>query len=77
MTDSLQSKQIEMEAIMTIYKKINLLSAFIILLSAFPCFAEKIPVAASIFPVSDMVKKVGGDYVEVFSVIPPGASPHT
>jgi zinc transport system substrate-binding protein len=45
--------------------------------SAFPCFAEKIPVAASIFPVADMVKQVGGDYVEVFSVIPPGASPHT
>ena len=35
------------------------------------------PVAASIFPVADMVKQVGGDYVEVFSVIPPGASPHT
>ncbi|RPJ11864.1 MAG: zinc ABC transporter substrate-binding protein, partial [Desulfobacteraceae bacterium] len=45
--------------------------------SAFQCFAEKIPVAASIFPVADMVKQVGGDYVEVFSVIPPGASPHT
>jgi zinc transport system substrate-binding protein len=45
--------------------------------SAFPCFGEKIPVAASIFPVADMVKQVGGDYVEVISVIPPGASPHT
>ncbi|MBU1712528.1 MAG: metal ABC transporter substrate-binding protein [Proteobacteria bacterium] len=61
-------------------KNYSLLSAVVFLLSvfpAFPCFGEKIPVAASIFPVADMVKQVGGDYVEVFSVIPPGASPHT
>ncbi len=56
---------------------VNLSASLIILLFAFPCFAGKIPVAASIFPVADMVKQVGGDYVDVFSVIPPGASPHT
>jgi len=50
-----------------------LLTAF----SAFPCFGEKLPVAASIFPVADMVKQVGGDHVEVITIIPPGASPHT
>jgi zinc transport system substrate-binding protein len=38
---------------------------------------EKIPVIASIFPVADMVKQVGGDYVNVMTIIPPGASPHT
>jgi zinc transport system substrate-binding protein len=56
---------------------LNLSAAFIILISASPCFAAKIQVAASIFPVADMVNQVGGDFVEVFSVIPPGASPHT
>lgn len=61
-------------------KIFSLLSAVVFLLSAFPafpCFGEKIPVAASIFPVADMVRQVGGDYVEVISIIPPGASPHT
>ncbi|OQX00246.1 MAG: hypothetical protein BWK74_00080 [Desulfobacteraceae bacterium A6] len=46
-------------------------------LTAFPCFGEKLQVAASIFPVADMVKQVGGDHVEVITIIPPGASPHT
>jgi len=62
-------------------KKIFHLLAFLAFLltafSAFPCFGDKMPVAASIFPVADMVKQVGGDFVEVISVIPPGASPHT
>ncbi|MFO7666520.1 MAG: metal ABC transporter substrate-binding protein [Desulfobacterales bacterium] len=62
------------------HKLSHLLTAFIVLLITlcpFPCFGDRIPVAASIFPVADMVKQVGGDYVEVISVIPPGASPHT
>ncbi|RPJ15123.1 MAG: zinc ABC transporter substrate-binding protein [Desulfobacteraceae bacterium] len=50
---------------------------FLMVFSAFPCSGEKLPVAASIFPVADMVKQVGGDYVEVITVVPPGASPHT
>ncbi len=50
---------------------------FLTAFSAFPCFGEKLPIAASIFPVADMVKQVGGDYVEVITIIPPGASPHT
>ncbi len=41
------------------------------------CLAEKIPVIASIYPVADMVRQVGGDYVTVTCVLPPGASPHT
>jgi len=46
-------------------------------LQASECFGEKISVIASIFPVADMVKQVGGMYVDVTTVIPPGASPHT
>lgn len=50
---------------------------FLTAFSAFPCFGEKLQAAASIFPVADMVKQVGGDYVEVITIVPPGASPHT
>jgi len=42
-----------------------------------PCNGGKISVVASIFPIADLVKQVGGDYVEVTTIIPPGASPHT
>ena len=37
---------------------------------------EKIKVSASIIPVGDFVRQIGGDYVEVNIVIPPGANPH-
>jgi zinc transport system substrate-binding protein len=33
-------------------------------------------VTASIFPLADIVRKVGGEHVEVDVFIPPGASPH-
>ncbi|OEU69025.1 MAG: hypothetical protein BA867_08225 [Desulfobacterales bacterium S5133MH16] len=46
-------------------------------LQASECPGKKVPVIASIFPVADMVKQVGGMYVDVTTVIPPGASPHT
>ncbi|MCJ7617134.1 MAG: metal ABC transporter substrate-binding protein [Desulfobacterales bacterium] len=65
--------------------KIKILRIFVLFLSVFSavqmqasnCFGEKIPVIASIFPVADMVKQVGGMYVDVTIVIPSGASPHT
>jgi len=38
---------------------------------------NKILVATSILPLSDFVKQVGGDRVDVFNLVPPGASPHT
>jgi zinc transport system substrate-binding protein len=38
--------------------------------------AEKIPVAASIGPLGDFCRKIGGERVEVTVLIPPGASPH-
>ena len=49
----------------------------VIQLQAYNCFGEKLSVIASIFPVADMVKQVGGMHVDVTTVIPPGASPHT
>ena len=62
--------------------KIKILVLFILVFSAIQlqahsCFGEKIPVLASIFPVADMVKQVGGMHVDVTTVIPSGASPHT
>lgn len=38
--------------------------------------AEKIPVAASILPLGDFCRQIGGDLVLVQVLIPPGASPH-
>lgn len=34
-------------------------------------------VAASILPLADMARQVGGDHVHVITLVPPGASPHT
>ena len=36
-----------------------------------------VPVVASIFPLADMVRQVGGEEVDVATLLPPGASPHT
>jgi ABC-type Zn uptake system ZnuABC Zn-binding protein ZnuA len=37
----------------------------------------KVVVAVSIPPLADFVRQIGGERVEVFTLIPPGASPHT
>jgi zinc transport system substrate-binding protein len=34
-------------------------------------------VVATIFPIADIVRQIGGDAVEVVTLLPPGASPHT
>ena len=39
--------------------------------------ADRILVAASIAPLADFARQVGGDRVEVITLVPPGASPHT
>jgi len=39
-------------------------------------FAEKIKVIASIAPLADFTKQVGGERVDVKLLLPPGASPH-
>jgi zinc transport system substrate-binding protein len=54
-----------------------LLFFLIVQFFAISCLAERIPVIASIYPVADMVRQVGGDHVRVTCVLPPGASPHT
>lgn len=41
------------------------------------CLGEKLPVIASIFPVADMVRQIGGENVAVTLLLPAGASPHT
>lgn len=37
----------------------------------------KIAIAASIYPIADLVKNIGGDRVDVHTVLPDGLSPHT
>ncbi|RKY83652.1 hypothetical protein DRQ09_09755 [candidate division KSB1 bacterium] len=39
--------------------------------------AEKISVVASILPLKDFTRQVGGKYVDVEVLVPPGSSPHT
>jgi zinc transport system substrate-binding protein len=39
--------------------------------------SQKPIVVASIYPVYDWVRQIGGDRVDAFCLIPPGASPHT
>lgn len=56
---------------------------FILMLSGLlsggaPVFAaQKISVVASIAPLADFARQVGGDRVEVHLLLPPGASPHS
>jgi zinc transport system substrate-binding protein len=38
---------------------------------------DKIKIVASIFPLGDIAKQVGGERVDVKVILPPGASPHT
>jgi len=37
----------------------------------------KVHVVATIFPLSDMVRQIGLEHVEVTTLLPPGANPHT
>ena len=37
----------------------------------------KIKIAATIFPLADIVRNIGNDKVSVITIMPPGASPHT
>jgi zinc transport system substrate-binding protein len=46
-------------------------------LAAIPQPVRKIPVVASILPLGDFCQKIGGKYVDVTVLVPPGASPHT
>lgn len=46
-------------------------------LLASPALAGKVNVTATIFPIADLVKKVGGDMVEVHTLLRPGQGPHS
>jgi len=59
-------------------KKIAIIALFFLFpLIADPAYAEKIKVIASITPLADLSRQVGGNKVEVKLLLPPGASPHT
>jgi zinc transport system substrate-binding protein len=38
---------------------------------------EPLKVAATIFPLKDIISNIGGDKVTIITILPPGASPHT
>jgi zinc transport system substrate-binding protein len=57
----------------------SLIIAILLLLSVIAAsnsYAEKIKVIASIAPLADFAKQVGGERVDVRLLLPPGASPH-
>ncbi|MFA5354309.1 MAG: metal ABC transporter substrate-binding protein [Thermodesulfovibrionales bacterium] len=59
-------------------KKLLFLFAFLLISSVVPMHSEgSVKVVASIHPIADMVKNVGGDRVKVTTLLPPAASPHT
>ena len=58
-------------------RKIAVILSVCILLTTSPSYAGKVTVIASIAPLADFVRQVGGDRVDVKLLLPPGASPHT
>jgi zinc transport system substrate-binding protein len=46
-------------------------------LSGVAAAADRVLVAASIAPLADFARQIGGNRVDVFTLVPPGASPHT
>jgi zinc transport system substrate-binding protein len=54
-----------------------LLFTFYFLLLTSYAYAERIKVIASIVPLADFARQVGGERVDVKLLLPPGASPHT
>jgi hypothetical protein len=46
-------------------------------LSSVAAASDRVLIAASVAPLADFVHQIGGDRVEVFTLVPPGASPHT
>lgn len=47
------------------------------LLTAAPVFAAKLTVAVTLQPYANVVQEIGGDLVDVVTLLPPGADPHT
>lgn len=42
-----------------------------------PSHAETIQIASSIYPITDIIRQIGGDRVKVITIITPGTNPHT
>ncbi len=59
-------------------KSKNLICAFLFaLLAVSTAFAAKLTVAVSLQPYSSVVHEIGGEQVDVVTMLPPGADPHT
>lgn len=54
-----------------------LMSLLALVLAAVPALAEPMPVTVSIAPQAYFVKRIGGDKIEVATMVPPGADAHT
>ncbi len=48
-----------------------------VICSAFPAFSGPLNVTVTIHPVADIVKRIGGDAIEVHTLLKPGDGPHT
>jgi zinc transport system substrate-binding protein len=66
-----------MQKIAPFFKAVVFFSLCLFLLGSVPASADKIKVVATIAPLADFARQVGGDKVEVTLLLPPGASPHT
>ncbi len=62
-------------------RRLAVVSGLLLLVSTLawraPSPAAPLKVAATIFPLYDLVRQVAGPAVEVVLLVPPGASPHT
>lgn len=56
---------------------VMLFALIICCLASMPADAARIRVAATIFPLADLVRQVGGDRVEVTTLMPAGSSEHS
>jgi zinc transport system substrate-binding protein len=54
-----------------------LMSLLALVLAAVPALAEPMPVTVSIAPQAYFVKRIGGDKIDVATMVPPGADAHT
>jgi zinc transport system substrate-binding protein len=55
----------------------RLISGLILTAAACAAGAQEVRVVASIFPVADIARRIGGDLAQVEVLLPSGASPHT
>lgn len=56
---------------------IFLVFGYVLLINPTKSKNTDLKVATTIYPLSDVVKNIAGDQIEVVNIVPPGASPHT